>query len=237
VFVENADHISQIKFIEQWQFAKGKNVTTDQIPAWRRTHMSDLVNAFDFDNPDYSLPSIPSIASPSVDASTGVWNGYAVCEALYPTQRPPVPYGQQTQNIASYSEQGFKVVRGNLTEGRYLVFEMNGYALTNSRDSLSSSKATPQHNTKSQRWVGQQITAGSPQFTFSSAVDRKYIGSDGQLVTSSNSAIVVSVTDLGNGKGLAISSSAGYLTIDKTGKISWGKSAVGFSTYSVTYDN
>jgi phospholipase C len=69
VFVEHADHISQLKFVgkalevpskhqshanhscsETWLSAKGFNATTDQIPPWRRDHMSDLVKAFDFNN-------------------------------------------------------------------------------------------------------------------------------------------------------------------------------------------
>ena len=238
VFVENADHISQIKFIEQWQLAKGKNVTTDQIPTWRRNHMSDLTKAFDFNNPDYSLPAIPEISAPSVDASTGVWNGYAVCEALYHTQRPPVPYDNQTEASSLVSEQGFKTVRGDLTEGRYLVFEMNGFALTNAGDTMSASSATSKHDTKSQRWVVHQLVVGTPQFTVSSALDGQYISCDGKLVVGNGTAVVVTMADLGNGKGLAISdSSNNYLFIDKSGHIGWAKKAVGFSTFSVTYNN
>lgn len=48
VYTENADHISQIKFLETWLAAKGKNVKTAQIPAWRRANMANLVKAFDF---------------------------------------------------------------------------------------------------------------------------------------------------------------------------------------------
>lgn len=70
VYVEHADHSSQIKFVgkylhgvarphivcnsrlkpnaEQWLKTKGKNVVTDQIPAWRRANMADLTKAFDF---------------------------------------------------------------------------------------------------------------------------------------------------------------------------------------------
>jgi phospholipase C len=50
VFVENADHISQIKFVEEWLATKGKNVTSDQVTPWRRQAMSDLTKAFDFSN-------------------------------------------------------------------------------------------------------------------------------------------------------------------------------------------
>jgi phospholipase C len=51
VFTERADHNSQILFIENWLTAKGYGgIVTDQMVSWRREHMSDLVNAFDFDN-------------------------------------------------------------------------------------------------------------------------------------------------------------------------------------------
>jgi len=200
--------------------------------------MSDLTKAFDFSKPDYTLPQIPDITNPSVNPSTGVWNGYAVCEALYPVQRPPVPYGNQTEATSLVSEQGFKTVRGDLTEGRSLVFEMNGFALTNAGNTLSTSRATSQHDNKFQRWVAHQLTAGTPQFTISSALDGTYIASDGKLVAGNGAAVVLTVTDLGDGKGLAISSNSnGYLSIDNSGKIKWTKNAVGFSTYSVTYNN
>ena len=50
VFTERSDHVSQIKFVEEWLAAKGKHVKTNQVPAWRRAHMSDLTKAFDFNH-------------------------------------------------------------------------------------------------------------------------------------------------------------------------------------------
>lgn len=45
---------------EQWLEALGhKGATTDQMPAWRRAHMSNLLNAFDFDH--VSLYRDPSL--------------------------------------------------------------------------------------------------------------------------------------------------------------------------------
>lgn len=38
VYTEHCDHNSQIKFIEEWQAAKGRNVTTDEMVPWRREH-------------------------------------------------------------------------------------------------------------------------------------------------------------------------------------------------------
>ena len=51
VFTEFADHTSDIQFVEEWAAANGyKGVKTAAMTQWRRDHMSNLVNAFDFDN-------------------------------------------------------------------------------------------------------------------------------------------------------------------------------------------
>ena len=58
VFTERADHNSQILFVEQWLEAIGKqNVQSKEMPLWRRQHMSNLMNAFDFDH----VSQIPNI--------------------------------------------------------------------------------------------------------------------------------------------------------------------------------
>lgn len=217
VYVENADHNSQIMFVEKWAESKGYNATTTQMPAWRRENMADLTKAFNFDAPDYSIPSMPNISYPSIDASTGVWNGYAVCEATYNATQPPVPYGKQTAANSLISEQGSKQVRGMLTEGRYLVFEMNGYALDKSfGNSVSASKACAAHDIASQRFVLNQV--GSNTFT----------GVDGTLA----------ITDMGNGKGYALmNQESAYLVIGENGRVSWSHQPAGFSVFSVTYDN
>lgn len=61
----NSDHNSQIKFVEKWLAAKGKNVDTPEMVPWRRT-LSYLVNAFDFDNPDYSVTNLPDAPVPHI---------------------------------------------------------------------------------------------------------------------------------------------------------------------------
>jgi phospholipase C len=236
VFVENADHISQIKFVEQWLEAKGYNVTTDQIPAWRRQHMSDLTNAFDFSNPDYSLPDIPDI-DPPLTNSAGSYTGYSQCSSTYSNSRPPVPYGQQTVVDSLFSEQGFKSVRGALTEGRYLVFEMNSFAITNSGSTIASAPSTQQHEPKDQRWIVHQLQPAGNVFNVSSAVDGSFIASNGSLASDPNYAAPLSIVDLGNGKGYTILGSSGYLQIDSSGKLIWGSGQHGFSLFSVTYNS
>jgi phospholipase C len=133
------------------------------------------------------------------------------------------------------SEQGFKTVRGDLTEGRYLVFEMNGFALANNGSAVGATKVTVKHDTKAQRWVAHQLVAGGNDFAISSAVDGKFVGSQGGLVASSTQAATWTVVDLGNGKGYTINGTNGYVTIGKEGGVALGKAVGGFSLFSVTY--
>lgn len=227
VFTERADHSSQIKFVEQWLAASGyTNVTTGQIPAWRRAHMSDLVAAFDFSKPDTSIPSIPAAEAPHTNAQ-GVYDGSAYCESLYAVQRPPVPYGNQTVEEALATEQGFKTVRGNITEGRFLVFEKDGQALANSNGIVSLAAASVMHDAREQRWVAHYV--GDPandntEFTVSSVLDGRYIGAEGVLTSEVGDATSLSITYAGNGGGYTVQ-------VPGLGSIS------GFTVYSVTYSS
>ena len=234
VYVEHADHNSQIMFVEKWLASKGKNVKTTQMNPWRRANMADLTKAFDFQNPDYSIPSMPNVSYPSTDAK-GSWNGYALCEAKYGSDpRPPVPYGKQTEATALQTEQGFKQMRGNPTEGRYLTFEMNGYALTNDNHKLTAAKASPSHNVKAQRFILHQSGSG---FSVTSAVDAYTVNDVDALKDPSSAAKTYAIIDLGNGQGYAIGSNGQYLTLSKSGKLGVSKTPGGFNVFSVTYDN
>ena len=51
MFTERGDHSSDIMFVEQWAAANGyEGVHSKELTQWRRDHMSNLVNALDFDN-------------------------------------------------------------------------------------------------------------------------------------------------------------------------------------------
>lgn len=224
VYGEHVDHSSQIMFLEQWLASKGKAFTQNEINAWRRANMADLTKAFDFSSPDYSIPNMPNASYPSTD-SKGNWNGYSVCESTYSQTRPPVPYGAQNESTALATEQGFKRLRGNPTEGRYLTFEMNGYALANVNDELVASKATTSHNSEAQRFVLHQT--GS-KFFVTSALDGKTVSGLSDMYT---------IVDLGDGQGYTFETSKGqYLAIDGRGQVQMGESAAGFAVFSVTYD-
>ncbi|KAK9246334.1 phosphoesterase family-domain-containing protein [Lipomyces tetrasporus] len=126
VFTEPSDHNSQLLFLEQWAKSIGKKFTVKEMNPWRRNHMSNLVNMFDFEHPILDIPAIANHSYPHIDAK-GDYDGYSLCtEKYYPTlpfSRPPVPYGKQTKQAALWTESGYKQVRGQLTEGRFLVFQ------------------------------------------------------------------------------------------------------------------
>jgi phospholipase C len=160
---------------------------------------------------------------------------------MYPTSQPPVPYGPENanQDLSQLVEYGFKQVRGDLTEGRYLTFEMNGYALTNSgrgTTHVSSSKVTDRHDSKSQRWVIHQVgdqTGNS--FIISSAVDGQYIAYLQGLTPSADLAQTYSISDLGNGQGYTLQTGSLFLEIDSDGLVLDTTGGQGFSIFSVTY--
>ncbi|KAH8816010.1 non-hemolytic phospholipase C precursor [Xylogone sp. PMI_703] len=239
VFTEHADHNSQIMFVEEWLSELGYNVTTDQMNDWRREHMSNLLNAFDFDHPDYSVPTLPYAPDPLTD-SNGNLLGPGPCQAQYPNQNPPIPYGDQTEEDSLVSENGYKAVRGYLTEGRYLVFEFGGYALTNpgsSATSFTATEATAAHDSINQRWVVHAFTEDGNTFTITSALDGRYIGSHTSLVDHNTGAETYTITFLA-GSGYALQKENGkYLTIDSKGNVQIASDATYFQAYSVTYSS
>ncbi|KAJ5167325.1 phosphoesterase family-domain-containing protein [Penicillium canariense] len=247
VFTERADHNSQILFVEQWLTARGYNgIQTDQMVPWRRLHMSNLVNALDLENPDLSLPSLPEAETP-VTNGNGDYVGSAQCQAKHPTQRPPVPYGHQDDSTnALWFEDGYKEVVGYLTEGRYLVAEKGGSALTNSgkRDYVTVTPATKNHESKSQRWIIHYTEDQESEiFTISSALDGRWLGARGVLLDSDQAqdAEPVRITFLGNGLGYTVQYVNGnqYVDVDHLGSLQIATQDQspdqGFKLYSVTY--
>jgi hypothetical protein len=95
-------------------------------------------------------------------------------------------------------ESGFKQVRGDLTVGRYLVFELNGYALTNGNVSeIAVTPATTLHETPNQSWVLEQYEAFGTTFKLFSFTDHRYIED-------------VDIVYLGSGKGYSLSYGGAY---------------------------
>ncbi|KAJ3092502.1 hypothetical protein HK100_006929, partial [Physocladia obscura] len=237
VFTEHADHNSQILFIEEWLASKGVDVTTSQMVPWRRQHMSNLVNAFDFENPDHSVPELPDAPLPHTN-SDGVYDGSSYCQSLYAVTRPDVPYGDQIAPSAVHtlSEQGFKNVRGDLTEGRYLTFESFGYALANAggvstAPDFAAALANAAHDSVSQRWILYALSEGGNVFAIQSALDSRFFGGG-------NFTIVYGANNLGYS--IQNTADGNYVAINEVGAVvSLSEPTAGayFSVFSVTYDN
>lgn len=213
--------------------------------------MSNLLKAFDFDHPDYSIPYLPDAPAPSED-SDGNWDSAVLCQGTYgtPPPHPPAPYGPENEalNPATLVEDGFKPVRGYLTEGRYLVFEMNGYALTNAgrnATDITGTAATADHRSINQRWVvhatgGTALDGGDGSGTFliTSAADGRYIADHTSLDKAAKGAETYTITDLGNGQGYSLAKENGkYLSIGVDGTIGIYGNPSGFQVFSVTYQS
>jgi phospholipase C len=181
----------------------------------------------------------------------GDYIGASVCNALYGNSNPPVPYGPENEAVvpSTLSEEGFKNVRGYLTEGRYLTFEMNGYAITNpstKATDITGTRATADHSDIAQRWVLHALDGtavhggqGAGVFMISSALDGRYLHDRTSLGTGTSGAENYTIADLGNGDGYTLVTENGkYLTINPTGNIDiTGDRQRAFQIYSVTYQS
>ncbi|KAJ3846301.1 non-hemolytic phospholipase C precursor [Lentinula lateritia] len=264
VFTEPADHISQTLFLEQWAAARGTPFTNTQINDWRREHMSNLINVFDFENPNYTAVSLPDVPPPHTDPLTSLLDGYTFCENTFTGHiQPPVPYGQQTLTDSLFTETGFKIVRGrsdsprstllgSLTEGRYLVIESStkNLALSANNTSLGTSAATnDKFTTPSQRFV---IYATDPKlatgktFRISSAasvIDATAIANattpflDANLQFGSiNSSAVFNITYGGSGVYSFLESGSGkFLGLGDNGVPMLGGEAESFKIFSISF--
>jgi phospholipase C len=253
VFTEPADHISQTLFLEEWAAARGTPFKNTNINDWRREHMSNLINLFDFENPDYSAAPLPDTPPPHTDPLTSLLDGDVFCEQAFAGFiEAPVPYGQQTEADSLFTETGFKTVRGSLTEGRYLVIESSGknLALSSKGSALSTSASTADKiTTPSQRFI---IHATNPEvisensFRIASAAsitDATGIANvttpflnDKLLFVSVNSSAVFNITYEGGGVYNFMESSSGlFLSLEDNGTPMLGREAESFNIFSVSF--
>lgn len=173
--------------------------------------------------------------------------GSANCQSKFRDPRPPVPYGkQQDSTNALWFEDGYKEVVGYLTEGRYLVAEKGGSALTNSgkRNYVTVSRATEDHESINQRWVIHYTEDEESEiFTISSALDGRWLGAHGALLDKDQAshAEPVRITFLGNGLGYAVQYVNGnqFIDVGTLGQLNIANHHrfpdQGFKLFSVTY--
>ncbi|KAJ3496102.1 hypothetical protein NLG97_g2907 [Lecanicillium saksenae] len=245
VFAEPSDHTSDIMFVEAWAEANGYSLEVSTITPWRRSHMSNLVNAFNFREADYTAPPIASVRKPEADPDKpwegtpslgslqGPWVGPAKCEQMHSGNQPPIPYGEQNAgpDMASLVEDGFKVVRGLLTEGRYVVFEQRARALTAKKDAtVGISEGTEKHEKIEQRWILHSLADYGKQFYVQSAKNKQYISAGGKMSKSKSEATPISIDYDSSRVAYTLSVSG-----SKRGVNDWTSSSIYWKAYSVSY--
>ncbi|KAF9067480.1 phosphoesterase family-domain-containing protein [Rhodocollybia butyracea] len=246
VFTEPSDHISQTLFLEKWAAARGTPFKNTNINDWRREHMSNLVNLFDFEHPDYTAAALPDTPPPHTDPLTSLLDGDVFCEQAFAGfVDAPIPYGQQTEANSLFTETGFKT-------GRYLVIESSNknLALASKRTALSTSASTSDKIiTPSQRFI---IHATDPQvisqnsFRIASAAsitDATAIAnattpflSDKLLFGSVNSSAVFNITYEGGGVYNIMESGSGlFISLGNNGAPTLSRNAESFNIFSVSF--
>jgi phospholipase C len=139
-------------------------------------------------------------------------------------------------------------MRGNLTEGRYVTIESNGFALTNpfasnSSGAIGTSSVSEGHEDIKQRWVVHQLDVENDgnEFYISSVLDERYLrnvrGEVGLVVgVTTAQAFVVSFS--GNGAGYSFQAGDGtWLSIDSSGGCGTGQAKTCFQLFFVTYSS
>ena len=236
VFTEPSSHESQILFLEEWAKAHGKPFHVREMNSWRRKHMSNLVNAFDFAHPDDSHPHLPEVAQASRDPLTQDFNGAIVCLAKHLGKvAPPVPYTDNSDDFRNI-EHGAKRVRGHLSEGRFLVFEAWGHALTYAHGKLHTTHAAPHHDGQHTAFVLHWQGSAPNDFSFKLATpSRHFLTHDLALTDNEDDGVVVGIYDLGNGAGHQIEHDGRKLSVDRDGNVAWKRDDAGtFEIYSVS---
>lgn len=169
---------------------------------------------------------------------------YVLCEATYSDVDPTVPYGNQTLEDALYFEDGFKQVYGALNEGHFLVFEANGFAISNdaagksNSAGLATTSATADHEDLSQRWILHAISdqdADFGKFAISSAVDGTYISTDASLTSDASSAGTYSIKYIGNGLYTLENADGKYVSVTQDGQVELSDVSEKWQVFSVTY--
>ncbi|EFY85863.1 extracellular phospholipase C [Metarhizium acridum CQMa 102] len=182
------------------------NANNGQVPIgpgisdWRRQYMTNMVNAFDFDNPDYSLPQPGEVRDPeprtdnnwsvnlSLGTLTGPWVGPARCRDGYEQGNyPPVPSGEANaeQNMDKLVEDGSKQDHQDVRQ-RWVLHAVDGNRFGNtfhlqsaSEESyISKNGSLTTEKSAAKAFIFEYQTQGSTHTTLraSGAQSGKYVG-------------------------------------------------------------
>lgn len=150
-----------------------------------------------------------------------------------------IPYGNQTEENSLVYENGFRGVRGYLAEGHYLVFEANGYAISNPNNTekqFTASPVTALHDSIAQRWILHGQAKEGTSFNISSALDGLYISQHSSLSLSDSGAEIYNITYVGSSQYILQKENGAYLNIQPGGNLSFDSIPVPYNVYSVTYN-
>jgi phospholipase C len=153
---------------------------------------------------------------------------------------PNIPYGKQTEENSLLYEDGYMLMRGYLTEGRWLVFESNGHALSNpsdGRNQFEATAATADHKNLAQRWVVHALTEEGTLFTVTSAVDGTYLSQHNSLSASVAGSEIYNITYIGNSQYLLQKENGDYTNIHSDGTLEFASTPTPYTIWSVTYNN
>ncbi|KAJ8097233.1 phosphoesterase family-domain-containing protein [Lipomyces tetrasporus] len=242
VFSEPSDHSSQLLFLEEWAAAQGKDVKLDAIAPWRRSHMSNLVNMFDFEHPRFDIPTLANVSFPAW--SDGAYIATTICqEENKGYTQPPIPYGNQTLQDALWAEEGYKHLRGALTEGRYVVFsqkwKQGTYAIGKykSSDNIHSLSTASNFSGERYRFIVYQVGDAFSKEFYIQSVFGEYLTHSGRFASTKAKADIFSINYTAS-KGYTIKSPAGqYLGTSPYGGITWTDQKSYFDVVSVTYND
>lgn len=153
-----------------------------------------------------------------------------------------MPYGSDNanQDLSKAVQDGFKPVRGRLTEGRYLTVEMDGMALANAGSSVGATSANARHDTLSQRWILHAVngdqSATNSKFYLQSAADKQYIGEAGALTEDMGQAQAFTITYTANGATHSLSADGTSFVAISGSQVQWNAAAGKVKVFSVTYN-
>jgi phospholipase C len=183
----------------------------------------------------FSLPTIPDAGPEPISDDAG-----AKCRKDFKISAPIPTKQSPTSDLHLVVEDGFKEVRGNLTEGRYLTFESNGSALASTMNGkLVMSKSTTKHDDLRQRWIVHQLDVSSngDLFNISSALDGKWIAQKNTLSPSMVDAASFAISNEGTSIGYTLKIGGGeYLGAGSNGEVALTKTPSHWRLFSVTYN-
>ncbi len=134
------DHTSVLRFLETWTGVQAPNIT-----AWRRSVTGDLTAAFDFANPDFSIPTLPdtvplitqSDAEKSFPAVAPPAEGAQAMPAQEPGTRPHRPSQFMPHADVTVDRSGYTVTATMSNAGQV------GVSLIVYPDKYQAASATP----------------------------------------------------------------------------------------------